>query len=190
MTRERIFGSDQEFCEWMRGCKDELPSWSKDCGWVATDVDLVIHRYLTSVDGMGTRDVQCIMDIEIKTRGATVNKSQQDTLYKKHRCSSHKTRGVKIDGQIVRYWGVSFCRMSGKNPDDSDLIEWGRFQKRGRIKWRKISRKILIELMRFDRHPDNLSYRPLRRHHKTTEYVVSMKSPLGFEYEKPITKES
>ncbi len=56
MTRSRMFGSDVPFCDWMRS-NPELPSYSAShaIGFVATDVDVLVHRYLTKVDSIGTR---------------------------------------------------------------------------------------------------------------------------------------
>lgn len=43
---------------------------------------MVVHRYLSEVDGAGTRDVQAIMQIEVKTSMSTPTPSQLDTLMK------------------------------------------------------------------------------------------------------------
>lgn len=189
MTRERLFGSDTPFCDWMRKCR-ELPSWSTDCGFVASDGDATIHRYLTSVDGKGTRDVQGMMDLEVKTRGGSVPQSQKDTLFKKHKVSTYK-RGVRwIKGQYIRHFGVSFVLLSHLTPDDSKVILWGRFNDDGEITTQQIFRDTLIRLMRFEIHPDNLKDCPFRRHHKTREIVVTETAPLGFQYDKPIRFDS
>jgi hypothetical protein len=188
MTRERLYGSDTPFCDWMRQCR-ELPSYSRDCGFVATDGDVTIHRYLSSVDSVGTREVQGMMDMEVKTRGGNLSQSQRDTLFKKHKCATYK-RGFYIKGQYVRHFGVSLVLMSGLTPDDSEQILWGRFTEDGEIRVREVHRKTLIRLMRFELHPDNLTERPFRRHHLTQEIVVTETSPLGFKYDKLIRKES
>ncbi len=60
MTRDRMFGSDTDFCAWMRACK-ELPSSSDDFGFSASDNDVTVHRYKTVVDAKGTRDIQGLM---------------------------------------------------------------------------------------------------------------------------------
>ncbi len=70
MTRMRSYGQDLPFCDWLRH-HEGLPAVSADCGFVATDVDLAIHRYLTEVSGSGTREVQNLMQLEVKTRGVT-----------------------------------------------------------------------------------------------------------------------
>ena len=44
MVRERMYGSDTEFCAWMRSCKD-LPSYGDTFGFVASDNDVTVHRY-------------------------------------------------------------------------------------------------------------------------------------------------
>ena len=49
MTRARIYGSDVDFCRWLRDCKS-LPSHDADAGVgvVASDVDVFLHRYMMS----------------------------------------------------------------------------------------------------------------------------------------------
>lgn len=185
MTRERIYGSDTPFCEWMRNCKD-LPSYSQTCGFVALDNDLTIHRYLTEVDGQGTREIQALMHVEIKTRNGEPHPSQHDTLFKIHKsCCGFKG----INNQMVVHYGVSILSLSGLTPDDSDSIRWGRF-KGVLLSYKTISRKQLIQLLRFEIHPDNLSRRPFRRHHKTSRVCAIVKTPLGFETEHVLTVRS
>ena len=191
MTRERMYGSDTEFCAWMRSCAD-LPSYSKDFGFVASDNDITVHRYMTSVDKQGTREVQGIMQIEVKTRTGKPSPSQMDTLSKLNLFSGTKTS----NGVEVTFFGVFFLIMDGTNPDDSSRIWWGVIPK-GRtpidaihLTWHAINKKKLIALLRFERHPKNLSTRTFRRHHKTQEIIVTEVAPLGFEYEKKITKRS
>jgi hypothetical protein len=178
---------------WLRAQQKELPSYSADVGFVATDVDLFIHRYLTGVqDAMGTRDIQALMMVEVKTRGGSVQDSQRDTLAKIHACCG--MREVDYYGQILRHFGVSFLFLSGTTPDDSDEIIWGRFDRkkadRQHIKCKGITRERLFELLRFDRHPDNMSTRAFRRHHLTRELEQVVKAPLGFEYLLKVKKRS
>lgn len=181
MTRARHHGGDHEFCAWMRKQTD-LPSWSPDSGFVATDIDLCIHLYMSAIDGQGTREVQSLMDLEVKTRGSDVTASQRDTLFKRHLCIRRGV-AVKHRGQLLRHWGQSFVFLSGKDPDDS-AIEWGRFKDDGKdagfIRRTPIDREVLILLMKFELHPDSLSRQPLRRHHKTRKVVVQKWSGLGF----------
>lgn len=181
MARDRVYGSDTDFMAWMRA-HHLLPANSADCGFVATDNDIVVHRYKTAVDGLGTREIQSIMDIETKTRNGMPTPSQLDTLYKRD-----MFRGTKEtpQGELVRYYGTYVLRMSGTTPENSDQLWWCHFSRResNRLLIRvPISKKVLIDLLRFDRHPDNLSTKPLRRHHKTTTVVERQVADLGFEY--------
>lgn len=192
MTRERFYGSDTEFCAWMRSCAD-LPSYSKDFGFVASDNDITIHRYMSCVDNIGTREVQGIMQIEVKTRLKIPESSQMDTLSKLNLFCGQK----KKDGVDIRFFGVFILVMEGTTPDDSENMWWGVIPK-GKvfsnavknIKSYQINKKMLIKIMRFDVHPRNLTPEPFRRHHKTSEIMVSKISPLGFEYDEKITKKS
>lgn len=190
--RQRMFGSDTPFCAWLRRQQKELPSYSETCGFVASDNDVHIHRYMTEVDGRGTREIQALMFLEIKTRGGKVHDSQRDTLVKLHACLG-KCK-IEFDGQAIRHFGVSFIFLSGTDPDDSETIHWGRFDPRDEssrvIRGKKITKEKLLKLLRFELHPDNLEPRPFRRHHKTTQIVELVKTPLGFVCEEIVTKRS
>jgi len=187
MTRERIYGSDTEFCAWMRSCRD-LPSYSKDFGFVASDNDVTVHRYLTAVDGVGTREVQALMQLEVKTRKGKPSASQIDTLSKLNLFSSEKV----VDGVYVRFFGVFVLVLSGESPDDSRQMWWGTIPKgkmlnnASNMNFKQISKCNLISLLRFDLHPINLSKQPFRRHHKTNEVIVVETTPLGFECERKL----
>lgn len=181
VTRQRTFGSDTPFCAWMRRCKD-LPSVGADFGFAASDNDLTVHRYMTSVDGLGTRDIQSIMQIEIKTRRGEPLRSQLDTLSKLNLFAGQKY----IEGQHIRFFGVFFLVMDGTSPDDSRLMWWGTLPKNAvvdqarEIQWRRIGYAQLVGLLRFDLHPGTFERHVLRRHHKTREIVSVDRMPLGF----------
>ena len=153
MTRDRVYGSDVPFLGWVRAC-EELPSvGSATCGIGVTDTDALIHRYLTTVSDGPTREVQSIMHIEVKTRSGSVRRSQADTLFKVHVCSCGS--GPILDTYVC-HWGVSFLFLSGTTPDDSGTMHWGRFGATPQIHRRPITRLELIQLMRFELHPDDL----------------------------------
>jgi hypothetical protein len=191
MTRERIFGSDTEFCSWMRECK-QLPAYSNDFGFVASDNDVTVHRYMTCVDGVGTREVQALMQIEVKTRKGKPSQSQIDTLSKLNLFSNQKT----IDGVVIRYFGVFVLVMSGTTPEDSKELWWGVIPKgktldnASDLQFKKINKQTLISLLRFDLHPVNMSLEPFRRHHLTKEVVLIETTPLGFECEVKLVNRS
>lgn len=145
-----------------------------------TDADVTIHRYLSEVDGLGTRIVQGIMELEIKTRGGKPTDSQLDTLRKKH-ATTFTNRCIEIDGNAVRNFGVSVLSLGGTTPDDSKTMLWGRFNGHScKMDYRPIDKKHLVSLLRFELHPDNFTPRPFRRHHKTQQVLVQEKTPLGF----------
>lgn len=191
MTRERFYGSDTEFCAWMRSCAD-LPSYSHDFGFVASDNDVTVHRYLTSVDSLGTREVQGIMQVEVKTRTGKPSFSQMDTISKLNLFSGTK----KNNGVHVTFFGVFLLIMDGTDPDNSGNIWWGCIPRKQtltdakNLKWHVINRTKLIQLLRFDIHPQSLTPKTFRRHHKTTEVIETAISELGFEYEKRIITRS
>lgn len=188
MTRDRLFGSDVPFMAWCRSCS-LLPSWSPDCGWVQTDVDTFIHRYLTCVDRQGTREVQPMMELEVKTRSGNLTDSQVDTYRKKHATTIPL---LKWNGQTLINYGVSFVRLEGSSPADSAWIKWGRFKRSSlvEISWNDISIDQLIKLMRFELHPDTLCASSYRRHHKTAKVMVCEETPLGFVAERELTTRS
>lgn len=191
MTRERAYGSDTAFCAWMRNCPD-LPSYSPDFGFTASDNDITVHRYLTSVDRVGTREVQGIMQIEIKTRQGKPSASQMDTLSKVNLFSGSK----KIGGVQVTFFGVFVLVLSGTTPDDSEALWWGGIPKMtiitnaSSLKWNRVDKSMLVKLLRFERHPRDLSEVAFRRRHKTSEIVIVETSPLGYQYERKITHRS
>jgi len=188
MTRARIYGSDVEFCRWLRGCK-LLPSHdaAAGVGVVASDVDVFLHRYMMSVDGVGTRQVQAMGFLEVKTRGGGIRDSQSDTLWKAHMMS--KGQSV-FDGIVLRHYGVGFLFMDGTSPDDSGSMEWGRFQKNRSILRKAITLTDLIDLLKFDRHWHNLTRNPFRRHHKTRTIYGTDVAPLGFEVDTVVQERS
>lgn len=192
MNRPRMFGSDTPFCAWLRRQQEELPSYSETCGFVASDNDVHIHCYMTEIDSRGTREIQALMFLEIKTRGGRVHDSQRDTLVKLHACLAKGN--IVFSGQTIRHFGVSFIFLSGMDPDDSETIYWGRFDQSKPfsrvIRGKKITKEQLLKLLRFELHPDNLAPRPFRRHHKTRQIVELVKTPLGFVCEEIITKRS
>jgi hypothetical protein len=188
VTRDRLFGSDVPFMQFVRQC-DLLPSYSQDCGWVQTDVDSFIHRYLNRVDKQGTREVQCMMEIEVKTRQGNLTDSQIDTYRKKH---ATIIPFLKWNRQLLFNYGVSFVRMDGTSPADSQWMKWGRFKRvcTFEIEWRDICLEQLISLLRFDLNPDTLLENKFRRHHKTSTVVVAEQTPLGFVAERDVVNRS
>lgn len=188
MNRQRMFGSDVPFMGWLRAQGVDLPSNGRDCGVVATDVDFHIHRYLSCVDRIGSREVQTLMQIEVKTRNAEPKPSQLDTLFKVHATTK---RWSQVNGQAVRNFGVSVLKLSGTTPLDSSHMWWGRFHEEFAIlKYRAICIDTLFQLLRFEIDPENFCTIPFRRHHSTKTIVTKVTTELGFECEEHIVCKS
>lgn len=191
MTRQRIYGSDTEFCAWIRGCK-ELPSIGHDFGLAVSDNDITLHRYMTSVDSIGTREVQAIMQLEVKTRKGKPPAAQMDTLSKLNMFATQKT----TKQGVVRFFGVFILVMSDTTPDNSKLMWWGVIPKTlitadaSKLIWKKIDREKLIQLLRFERHPRNFEMQPFRRHHLTRVITETVAMPLGFKVDVPVVRKS
>jgi hypothetical protein len=180
MTRSRIHGEDSPFGGWLRS-RPELPSTHL----VATDLDFSIQRYKTHVDGEGSRDIQSMMLLEVKTRSGKPKESQLETLWLTHRSAEtqSRTNPIKFNGKILKHPGVSILSLSGQTPDDSIEINWGRFTKdrhRPLLHWKKINVSQLIKLLNFEIHPDNFEPNIYRRHHKTMTVTRMEVQPLGF----------
>ena len=192
MTRDRMYGSDTDFCAWMRSCK-ELPSYGNNFGFVASDNDVTVHRYMTSIDSIGTREVQGIMQIEVKTRRGEPSESQLDTLSKLNLfCGDREVGGV-----AVRFFGVFVLVMSGTSAENSRRMWWGSIPKNKHIcdskllSWDVVSLQQLIALLRFDCHPRNIKDKtPFRRRHLTRQFVETETTLLGFDIEKITTLRS
>ena len=119
-----------------------------------------VHRYSTLVDGVLTRDLQLMMQLQVKTYGEQLGDLQRDLLFKQHFCSH---REIQFPGQLVSYFGVSILSMDGTTPDDSTWMRWGRFNHFGQVIWREVEQAKLIELLRFDIDPDSLGQISFRR---------------------------
>jgi hypothetical protein len=191
MTRDRIYGEDTPFGRWMRN-EGRITGTMPSTAFVSSDCDHIIHRYKTVVDGYGTRDVQALMLIEVKTNGAKPGFSQVDSMWLSHLCAntSKPRRRVVHSGHAIFHHGVSFLSFSGTSPDDSKSIEWGRFASAARINWRRINTENLIDLLMFDIHPDNFERNPYRRHHVTRALEKIVTFPLGFDSAVTITTRS
>lgn len=201
-TRSRVYGSDVPFCAWLRHCKC-LPATSYDSsfGLSVYDNDLTLHRYCTKVDTRGTRLVQMMMQLEVKTRWSSERgtgwptDAQLDSLCKLNAFAGRKIRR----GQTVRNFGVFILLLSGTSPDNSQQMRWGVLpvddflEERADYKsipWRPMDRAVLIQLLAFQIHPRTLRPLDLRRHHKTQVLMVRERLPLGFMSNRLVTVRS
>ena len=157
------------FERWMRNC---IELDSRDSGIVRFDLDILLHKYLVKIDGKGSRELQAVMFIEVKTRWAECSNAQKDTLHLLNQLlnnrrpnlhsppKGHLAQGISricqtrsiILGKMVNCWllGGHLLRMDGDAPDSSKKIEWDH---------RAISANQLISLLRFDLDPHNPSRR-------------------------------
>lgn len=151
-------------------------------GLVVFDIDILLHRYKVMVeDGKGTRDIQCMMFVEVKTHGARMTAAQEDTLFQfnqilRNRVSNRhskaapqvsqcqrKVRSMMLQKEVtIKLYGGHCLRFSGSSPDDSEEITWGSWdfghdnygKQRWKIKETKINKQQLEEILLFERDPD------------------------------------
>jgi hypothetical protein len=168
MTAIRRDGSDTPFSAWLRA-HPALDSIKERLS--VSDCDYWIHQYRAHRDRVGSRAVDSIMLVELKTFCADVGYAQRDTLHLVHQLLRHasvrpdgRRRTLRLDGQkagerrIVRCFGVHTLRISSDRPDRSSLMYWD-----GRV----IDEQTLVEILSFLRDPDApmRSLSTERRHH-------------------------
>lgn len=167
------FPAETAFRRWMRA----HPSLDSGDGMAVCDADLWIHKWKSH----GTREVQCLMMVELKTHNAPMSMSQRDTLLFVNACLRNRRRtptNRKLYGQaqqvplkmrshlsdrmvFMRLFGVHRLLLSGTDPENSATIQWDRHF---------VSVDQLIKLLRFDLDPDTLKPLDLRRHHRVTKH--------------------
>jgi len=187
MTRERIYGSDPVWGQWVRSLGvrgGPLPSASDLRGTTVNDWDLILHQYKTPVDNQGTRDVHCLMFVECKTRMAEVASTQTETLWLWHQGTKRKYQAKLVNSKkrvAVWNYGASVLRCDSDDPATATWFDWGRFDDNGRLFYRQLDTASVIELLAFDREPDTLALASFRRHHKVRHLTRTVRVPLGFE---------
>lgn len=156
--------AESDFERWMRNCKD-LDSKSE--GIVRFDLDILLHKYKNMQDGKGDRTIQCMMFVEVKTHMAEPSDSQRDTLsllnnvMRNRMKNMHKMPRKQMGGQPRKVYsqqrksevalflfGGHLLRIDGTSPSNSTKMIWDSS---------KIDSAQLIELLRFERDPDNPS---------------------------------
>ena len=174
MTHETSFG------RWIRN-NERLDSV---LGFAVTDQDYLIHQFKRH----GDREIQCMMQIEIKQFGKTVSDSQRETLHIQNQLlrnrvnknlnwqSDYRPQKVWSIMQkrkiLLRHFGVHILTFSNLGPDDSSKITWD-------IK-HVITLDLLTSILRFDLDPDSLRNIDIRSHHKTRRQIVTEETELGF----------
>jgi len=154
------------FERWMRN-HHELDS--RKSGIVRFDLDLLLHRYLTPGDKKGTREIQAVMFIEVKTRGGILRPAQKDTLGMLQQVLRNRRRNIHSSKKgphaknhcpltrcwshllgrdiILRMFGGHLLEFECDSPDDTGWIAWDK---------KTINEEMLLRLLRFELDPDTL----------------------------------
>lgn len=135
-------------------------------GIAVFDIDILLHRFRLAKDLKGEREIECMMFIEVKTFGAKPSISQRDTLSLLNQTLRNRKRNRfgdprrQVDCQLglsyslakrkeirLRLLGGHLLQLSGADPGASEWMKWDN---------KHIDINTLVELMLFDRDPDNL----------------------------------
>ena len=192
MTKPAFDGRDKPFSDWLR----QHPKLDSTlCSLDVTDIDFAFHKYRSNVDGLGTREIKLILDLEVKTFGKIPPKPQLETLYFRHQLLATKSQlmsNVRNQKLTVWHFGQYILIIhDGLRPDDCSKLEWCQFDSFGRLNNTTIQDHKLIKLLGFVIRPDNFAPLSLRRHHKTKVYgYVDRSNDLLFPIAKYITQRS
>jgi len=139
-VKRRIYGEGHPIMREIRN-RESLRSTGSDFSFVCTDVDCLAHIYKSRVeDNIGTRRLQMMWQMEIKTHGARPSFSQQDTFWQHHRFC-YCPKGKDINNKRTYHYGVLFLSVNNTCIADSTRIEWGKFTNPeiNQIAWTDIS---------------------------------------------------
>ena len=198
MTRLRYYEEGTPFGNWLRN-QDDLPSKSASLGFIASDIDMVCHRWFHHATG---KHIQCVMIIEVKTRGARPRFAQMESLSAlqifagKKNVSIHKSNN---EYRQYRFYGVMQLLLSNTSPDDSDNIIWARWpwDRYGSDKLMTdthlietaIDAETLKKILRFDLHPISLKpFKPFKSHHGHRLIDQEVVLPLGFSIQERVLR--
>lgn len=174
--------AESAFERWMR---HEPGLDSHDAGIVRFDCDVLVYKYKVEIDKKSSRNLQCLMFVEVKSHNADLDLPQQDTLSlmaqalrnrrrNKHRkkrgrhCDDHDPLALAfswLKGRAVRLkmFGGHLLQMSGADPKTSEHMWWDH---------KPITKTQLVALLRMELDPDSLLLIDWRRrysafHHET-----------------------
>lgn len=172
------------FERWLR---NEESCDSQKAGIVRFDLDVLLHRYMMPTDKRGTREIQCLMFIEVKSFGADVSMSQRDTFSllsqvlrnrrtnkhqaKKGRHANEHTPVTKCYSHLLnkdvtlRLFGGHLLQMSGEDPPTSEWLKWDK---------KPIDLDQLKSLLRFEIDPDTLRAIDWRRRYSDFKEEFSL----------------
>lgn len=154
---------ETDFERWVR-MNESLDS--RSAGIVRFDLDVLLHKYLTLSDGKGSRELQCMMFIEVKTFMAKPSAAQADTLsilnqvMRNRRPNIHSQPRPQVGNQLtvvkskmlrkdirIKLFGGHLLQVDGTCPENSSLMRWDN---------QPITESVLVELLRFERDPDRI----------------------------------
>lgn len=176
MTIGRRNGAEETaFGRWIRSHPD-LDSIRERLS--VTDSDYWIHQYRAHSDKVGSRAVDSIMLVEVKTHSRGMPMAQRDTLHLVNQLlrlangrRDGRRRYVRLksskvgEKRIVRCFGVHLLVLSGDDPTNSDEILWD---------GRRVDVDLLVALLRFERDPDHPQKAEFqfRRHHTSKKAQI------------------
>lgn len=154
---------ETDFERWVRE-HPQLDSIKSDL--VRFDLDMLLHKYKTCIDGKGSRLIQCMMFVEIKTFMATPSPAQVDTLSMLNQVLRNRRPNVnsktrrQTNGQATKVWsklqrrnvtlklyGGHLLQLDGTSPVNSSKMFWD---------YQEIGLDFLLDLLRFERDPDRI----------------------------------
>lgn len=164
---------------WIRG----HPELDSDDGHTITDGDKIVHRFKVRRGRKHDRDVQYMMDIEVKTFARKPSETQRDTLAihsqivrtvrPAERESGRFRIGHRPNFSLFKVWspmqkrrvhvihyGHHLLTLSHSTPDDSEWMTWDN---------KRITAEQLVDLLRFDLSPDTLKLNEHRQHKRRVD---------------------
>src|SRR3990167_368870 len=163
--------AESAFSSWVR----DHPQMDSANGHAVCDIDCDVQQIISHK----FKDVEVMMLIEIKTRGADLTASQRDTLamYNQLVRNRRATPTKKVRWQSgtapllaystqkqrrvwVRMLGCHVLRLSGTSPGDSTWMKWD-----GQL----VDMRVLIGLLQGRLDPDTLAPLSARSHHRQAE---------------------
>jgi hypothetical protein len=154
------------------------------------DVDLVVLQYGVRRDRLGIdRSVKRQMAIEVKTQGSSPDEQQLEnlsildartrTVYpverdRRGRFGLEHSANIRLGrgSRAVLNYGVHVLRMSGDRPDTSDELTWSSVSDGRLMGERAITLDQLVQVLRFDLHPDTLKPLEPRQHKAASSQLL------------------
>lgn len=175
MTRSMNARLECPTCRCQMSMESHFERWMRDHrllrseeGIVRFDLDVLLHRYMVKEDGIGKRDIQAMMFIEVKSFASDVTESQRDTIHLLNQVLRNRKPNINGDRNkwnakdhvplckafstvkgrevALKLLGGHLLVFEGAGPDDSAWIEWDR---------KRISKQQLVKLLRFELDPDD-----------------------------------